>query len=174
MRSWCLLLRLASVRSSAVWKEPGRFSETSRHPLRRDPTGKSSSRECSPRHAHLAVGIARTAPDQEEAGINARRSGQPAMALTNQCVESNGAGSVRKNRSQPRARHLDSTGARQEPHFGRGPDHEIAFQSRLIALPHRDPVDRFVVATALVNGFTLATADDHLLHIRRIRTIPNR
>lgn len=52
--------------------------------------------------------------------------------------------------------------------------HEIAFQSRLIRLPHHDPADRFIAATALVNGFALATADEHLLRFRAIRTLPNR
>jgi PIN domain nuclease of toxin-antitoxin system len=52
--------------------------------------------------------------------------------------------------------------------------HEIAMQSRLIELPHKDPADRFIAATALVHGFTLATSDKHLLKYRSIRTLPNR
>jgi PIN domain nuclease of toxin-antitoxin system len=51
--------------------------------------------------------------------------------------------------------------------------HEIALHSRLIDLPHKDPADRFIAATALVNGFTLATSDKHLLGFRGIPTLPN-
>src|SRR5580692_11298109 len=51
---------------------------------------------------------------------------------------------------------------------------EIALHSRLIELPHQDPADRFLAATALVNGFALATADKHLLNCRFVPTLPNR
>jgi PIN domain nuclease of toxin-antitoxin system len=40
---------------------------------------------------------------------------------------------------------------------------EVAIRSREIMLAHPDPVDRFMVATALVYGLTLVTADDSLL-----------
>jgi PIN domain nuclease of toxin-antitoxin system len=52
--------------------------------------------------------------------------------------------------------------------------HEIAMHSRQIKLPHEDPADRFIAATALVNGFSLATSDKHLLKCRGISTIANR
>jgi PIN domain nuclease of toxin-antitoxin system len=52
--------------------------------------------------------------------------------------------------------------------------HEIALHSRLIELPHEDPADRFIAATALVRGFALATSDKHLLRFRGIHTLPNR
>ena len=52
--------------------------------------------------------------------------------------------------------------------------HEIAIHSRMIDLTHKDPADRFLVATALVNGFAFATADRNLLQLRSIETIPNR
>ena len=55
-----------------------------------------------------------------------------------------------------------------------GLTHEVAIHSRLIDLPHKEPADRFLVATALVSGFTLATADRNLLALRSIDTIPNR
>jgi PIN domain nuclease of toxin-antitoxin system len=51
--------------------------------------------------------------------------------------------------------------------------HEIALHSRLIDLPHKDPADRFIAATALVNGFALATSDKHLLGFPGIQTLPN-
>lgn len=50
---------------------------------------------------------------------------------------------------------------------------EVAIHSRLIDLPHRDPADRLIAATALVNRFTLATADENLLACGTIRTHPN-
>jgi PIN domain nuclease of toxin-antitoxin system len=40
--------------------------------------------------------------------------------------------------------------------------HEIALATRSIALPHRDPADRLLVATALIHGLTLVTADHNL------------
>ena len=39
----------------------------------------------------------------------------------------------------------------------------IALRSRLIELPHQDPADRFIAATALEYNFTLMTADGYLL-----------
>lgn len=42
-------------------------------------------------------------------------------------------------------------------------NHEIALRSREVALPHQDPADRFLVATALVYDLTLVTADDTLI-----------
>ena len=53
-------------------------------------------------------------------------------------------------------------------------NHEIAIQSRLITLPHQDPIDRFLAATAVVYSLTLTTADEHLLHAQEFATLPNR
>lgn len=39
---------------------------------------------------------------------------------------------------------------------------EVALRSRELDLPHRDPADRFLAATALVHGLTLITVDDRL------------
>ena len=50
--------------------------------------------------------------------------------------------------------------------------HEVAIQSRLVELPHRDPADRFLAATALVYELTLVTADERLLKIPSIPTLP--
>lgn len=44
--------------------------------------------------------------------------------------------------------------------------HEVAFYSQTIRLLHTDPADRLIVATALVNGFKPATADEHWLKFR--------
>jgi len=41
---------------------------------------------------------------------------------------------------------------------------EVAIQSRSVDLPHQDPVDRFLAATAMVYGLTLVTADSRLLN----------
>ena len=38
----------------------------------------------------------------------------------------------------------------------------IALESRRVALTHEDPADRFLAATARVNGLTLVTADTRL------------
>jgi PIN domain nuclease of toxin-antitoxin system len=48
---------------------------------------------------------------------------------------------------------------------------DVAIQSRVIDLPHRDPVDRFLAATALVYDLTLVTADRRLVQSRAIPTL---
>ena len=52
--------------------------------------------------------------------------------------------------------------------------HEIALASRAVRLPHRDPADRFLVATALIHGLTLVTADRNLSHTKQIPVLLNR
>jgi PIN domain nuclease of toxin-antitoxin system len=52
--------------------------------------------------------------------------------------------------------------------------HEIALVSRNLALPQRDPADRFLAATAKVLGLTLLTADANLLGLGEIATLGNR
>jgi PIN domain nuclease of toxin-antitoxin system len=42
-------------------------------------------------------------------------------------------------------------------------NHEVAMQGRSIHLPHQDPADRFIAASAMVYGLTLITADRHLI-----------
>lgn len=42
-------------------------------------------------------------------------------------------------------------------------NHEVAMQSRDIDLPHQDPADRFIAASAIVYGLTLITADRNLI-----------
>jgi PIN domain nuclease of toxin-antitoxin system len=39
---------------------------------------------------------------------------------------------------------------------------EVALVSTEVDLPHRDPADRFLAATALVHGLTLVTVDERL------------
>lgn len=41
--------------------------------------------------------------------------------------------------------------------------HEVALQSRLLELPHQDPADRFLAATALAYDLNLVTADKRLI-----------
>ncbi|MXW16001.1 MAG: type II toxin-antitoxin system VapC family toxin [Gemmatimonadetes bacterium] len=50
--------------------------------------------------------------------------------------------------------------------------HEVALRSRSVRLPHDDPADRFIAATAMVHGFTLVTADRTLLECPDIRVLP--
>jgi PIN domain nuclease of toxin-antitoxin system len=40
-----------------------------------------------------------------------------------------------------------------------------------LPLPHRDPADRFLAATAQIMGLTLVSADDKLLGLGTIRTM---
>ena len=51
---------------------------------------------------------------------------------------------------------------------------DVALASRAVDLEHRDPADRFIVATAQVLGLTLVTADARLLRCRDIEVLPNR
>ncbi|GIX47756.1 MAG: ribonuclease VapC [Candidatus Tectimicrobiota bacterium] len=52
--------------------------------------------------------------------------------------------------------------------------HEVAIQSRFVALPHQDPADRFLAATALVYDLTLVTADERLLRAPSIPILADR
>lgn len=52
--------------------------------------------------------------------------------------------------------------------------HEIALLARQLALPHNDPADRFLAATAQFLRLTLVTADAHLLGLGDIATLANR
>lgn len=51
---------------------------------------------------------------------------------------------------------------------------EIVAMAYRLPLPHRDPADRFLAATARVLDLTLVTADATLLAVRQIRTLANR
>lgn len=51
---------------------------------------------------------------------------------------------------------------------------EVALETRKIHLPHRDPADRFLAATASVFDLTLVTADQHLLALKGLSTLSNR
>ena len=51
---------------------------------------------------------------------------------------------------------------------------EIAIQSEVIDLPHQDPADRFIAATAKVMGLTLVTSDQAILECKGISTLSNR
>jgi PIN domain nuclease of toxin-antitoxin system len=52
--------------------------------------------------------------------------------------------------------------------------HEIALAARQLALPHNDPADRFLAATAQVLRLTLVTADANLLGLGDVSTLANR
>jgi PIN domain nuclease of toxin-antitoxin system len=52
--------------------------------------------------------------------------------------------------------------------------HEIVVVAEELALPHQDPADRFLAATAEVLGLTLVTADHRLLGLGTIATLANR
>lgn len=52
--------------------------------------------------------------------------------------------------------------------------HEIVVAAQELSLPHQDPADRFLAATAEVLGLTLVTADHRLLGLGTIATLANR
>jgi PIN domain nuclease of toxin-antitoxin system len=51
--------------------------------------------------------------------------------------------------------------------------HEIVLAAQLQPLPHRDPADRFLAATAQVMDLALVTSDELLLGLGTIRTMKN-
>lgn len=51
---------------------------------------------------------------------------------------------------------------------------EVAIVSRALRTRHRDPVDRFLAATAQVFNLTLVTADARLIAIPGVRVLSNR
>jgi PIN domain nuclease of toxin-antitoxin system len=51
---------------------------------------------------------------------------------------------------------------------------EIALATRSIVLPHRDPADRLLLATALIHGLTLVTADRNLGRSKQVPILLNR
>jgi len=52
--------------------------------------------------------------------------------------------------------------------------HEIVLAAHQLSLPHPDPADRFLAATAHVLDLTLVTADERLLGLGEIKTLANR
>jgi PIN domain nuclease of toxin-antitoxin system len=51
--------------------------------------------------------------------------------------------------------------------------HDIAHESRVLDLPHEDPADRFLAATAKVLELTLVTADRRLARSRQFAVLSN-
>ena len=65
--------------------------------------------------------------------------------------------------------------ARATMHMREAPlTHEIVVAAQEVPLPHQDPADRFLAATAEVLGLTLVTADHRLLGLGKIATLANR
>jgi PIN domain nuclease of toxin-antitoxin system len=52
--------------------------------------------------------------------------------------------------------------------------YEVARESGRLRIAHRDPADRFLLATAKVFELTLVTADQHLLKVRDVSVLANR
>jgi len=52
--------------------------------------------------------------------------------------------------------------------------YQVAQETARVQLPHRDPADRFLVATARVFGLTLVTSDEELLKARQSPVLANR
>lgn len=50
---------------------------------------------------------------------------------------------------------------------------EVAVEGRRMALPHPDPADRFIAASARIHGLTLVTADERLLKAKPCALVPN-
>ena len=52
--------------------------------------------------------------------------------------------------------------------------YQVAKETARVQLPHHDPADRFLVATARVFGLTLVTADEQLLKAGQVQVLANR
>jgi PIN domain nuclease of toxin-antitoxin system len=52
--------------------------------------------------------------------------------------------------------------------------HEVALETNRIELPHRDPADAFLAATARVFDLTLITSDDRLIRTKDVSVLANR
>ena len=52
--------------------------------------------------------------------------------------------------------------------------HEIALETANLQMPHRDPADYFIAATARVLELTLVTADKRLIESRQCPVVVNR
>jgi PIN domain nuclease of toxin-antitoxin system len=53
-------------------------------------------------------------------------------------------------------------------------NHEVAIQSRLIKLPHQDPADRFIAASAAVYDLILVTSNKNLIKAaKNYSVLPN-
>ncbi len=48
---------------------------------------------------------------------------------------------------------------------------EVAIQSRFVQLPHEDPADRFLTATAVVYDLTLITADSRIISAKNVSVL---
>ena len=60
------------------------------------------------------------------------------------------------------------------PVFEAPVNHEVALASRRLKTKHRDPVDRFLIATAQVFELTLVTQDGLLMSQADVRVLANR
>ena len=49
---------------------------------------------------------------------------------------------------------------------------EVAIQSRIVKLPHQDPADQFLAATAAVYDLTLVTADARIINAEAVSVLP--
>lgn len=52
--------------------------------------------------------------------------------------------------------------------------HEVAMATHDVELPHRDPADAFLAATAKVFDLTLVTGDERLIRAKGIGTLANK
>jgi len=52
--------------------------------------------------------------------------------------------------------------------------YEVALEAGRVSMSHRDPADRFLVATARVYGLTFVTADERLLQVPGLKVLSAR
>lgn len=52
--------------------------------------------------------------------------------------------------------------------------HEVALETRSVRLPHGDPADKFIAATARVFDLTLVTSDERIIGARELPILANK
>jgi PIN domain nuclease of toxin-antitoxin system len=75
---------------------------------------------------------------------------------------------------QPDTEAWDRTALSKAPMKEASINSEVALISRKIRLPHQDPADRFITATASVFGLTLVTEDRKLHEIEGVQILSTR
>ncbi len=96
------------------------------------------------------------------------------MALTHQRLGASRI--VAEEASAPRRRHrnLDPPCIESSTLQEATITYEVAREVARLRLTHRDPADRFLVATAKVFDLTLVTADERLMNVREASVLANR
>ncbi len=130
--------------------------------------------EAPPRYSHLDLEPVRARPSDERCRQRTRVSRQRDLAFTYQYLGASDSRGEEASHPGHNVYEWIATALQTAPINEAPVNIEVALGSRKLNLPHEDPADRFIAATALVFGLTLVTADGHLLDLKEISLLPNR